>query len=118
MEELCTGTGASCRTVSLMEVDTGAIGRPPGGMVGMGMHHTAACTPRARGFTRTRSAHIRSMYIHAVTGRAITSLGPTGPAITENGIHNATTMGTTDTHPHCATLDHRLVRSQSDWHGP
>jgi hypothetical protein len=83
------------RTVSLMEVDTGAIGRPPGGMVGMGMHGPAVCIPRAHGFTRTGTGHMHSMYIHALTGRAITSVGITGPAIKGDGV--PTTRGITET---------------------
>ena len=88
-------TGVCSSTVSHMEADTGAIGRPPGGMVGLGMHRPAACIPRARGFTRTHPAHIRSMYIHAVIDRAITSVGITGPGIMGDGI--PTTTGITET---------------------
>jgi len=88
-------TGVCRRTVSLMEADTGAIGRPPGDMVSLGMHRPAACIPRAGGFTRTHPAHIRSMYIHAVIDRAITSAAITGPGITGDGI--PTTTGITET---------------------
>jgi hypothetical protein len=66
------------RTVSLMEAGTG---RQRGGMVGMGMHRTAPSIHRAQGSMRIHSIHTRSMYLHVVTGRAIPSVGITGPAI-------------------------------------
>lgn len=92
---LLWATGVCRSTGSLMEAGTGAIGRPRGGMVGMGMHGPAVCIPRARGFTGTGTAHMHSMYLHPVTGRAITSVGITGPAIKGDGV--PTTRGTTET---------------------
>lgn len=90
-------TGMCRRTVSLMEADIGAIGRPPGGTVGMGMHRTAASIHRARGSMLIHSIRTRSMYIHALTGRAIPSIDITGSAITGAGIPSSTPMGAADT---------------------
>jgi hypothetical protein len=41
---LLWATGVCRSTGSLMEAGTGAVGRPRGGMVGMGMHGPAVCT--------------------------------------------------------------------------
>ena len=67
-------------------------------MASLDTHPTmAACILGGQGTTRTNFTDIRFMDIHTVTGHATTSLGITGLAITGDGIHNATTIGATET---------------------